>query len=117
MASSGLSGSGPELGSRATFSRGRQGLLLLRKGLAELPESGPWGQRSWKQKSHEHIWVAVGWTERTMSELQEGEEEGMTPPGKAALDWFGSLATEIPVALVCWFSVDGFPDVSVCVIL
>lgn len=37
--------------------------------------------------------------------------------GKVVFDWFGSLAIEILVVLVCWFLVDGFFDVFVCVIL
>lgn len=86
-----------------------KGLSLLRKRLQDSLNHGPWEQWSWKQKSHGHIWVAVGGTERTMSvRASVRGRGGHTPSLGKALNQFGDLGTKISVALVFWFSVGLF---------
>lgn len=83
---------------------------ILKKRLWGLPESWPLGTVIFEA---EIMWACLGGSERVRKDhvsqsLSEGKRRVHPQPGKAVLDRFSNLGTELPVTLDFWFSVELF---------
>lgn len=83
---------------------------VLKKRLWGLPESWPLGTVIFEA---EIMWTCLGGSERVRKDhvsqsLSEGKRRVHPQPGKAVLDRFSNLGTELPVTLDFWFSVELF---------